>query len=315
MPYVDQQLLEQARQVDLLSYLQSSDPGNLVRISGNNYCTREHDSLKISNGKWYWFSRGIGGVSAVDYLMKVKEYSFPDAVEEVLGRTVTERPSFSYVRRPAEPRKLLMPELVKDPVQTRKYLEKRGIHHEIIDYCVKHSLLFETSEYHNAVFVGYDARGIARYAAMRGTISAYKGEVTGSDKHFSFSMSETPDAEHVHLFESAIDAMSFASLAVMEGRDWKQDALLSLAGVFQTKRKDVVPVALSQYLTDHPSVKVIHLHLDNDEVGRGAAAGIVGGLSDRYQVLDEPPDPRYKDMNDQVKDKVRMMKRKEEPER
>ena len=112
-----------------------------------------------------------------------------------------------------------------------------------------------------------------------------------------------------------IDAMSFASLAVMEGRNWKKDALLSLAGVFQTKRKDVVPVALSQYLNDHPSVKVIHLHLDNDEVGRGAAAGIVGGLSDRYQVLDEPPDSRYKDMNDQVKDKVRMMKRKEEPER
>lgn len=208
-----------------------------------------------------------------------------------------------------------MPELVKDPVQARKYLEKRGIHHEIIDYCVKHSLLFETSEYHNAVFVGYDAHGIARYAAMRGTISAYKGEVTGSDKHFSFSMSEAPDAEHVHLFESAIDAMSFASLAVMEGRNWKKDALLSLAGVFQTKRKDVVPVALSQYLNDHPSVKVIHLHLDNDEVGRGAAAGIVGGLSDRYQVLDEPPNSRYKDMNDQVKDKVRMMKRKEEPER
>lgn len=139
-----------------------------------------------------------------------------------------------------------MPELVKDPVQVKRYLEKRGIHHEIIDYCVKHSLLFETSEYHNAVFVGYDRQGIARYAAMRGTISAYKGEVTGSDKHFSFSMSETPDAEHVHLFESAIDAMSFASLAVMEGRDWKQDALLSLAGVFQTKRKDVVPVPISR---------------------------------------------------------------------
>ena len=315
MPYIDNQMLEQARQVDLLSYLQSSDPGNLVRISGNNYCTREHDSLKISNGKWYWFSRGIGGVSAVDYLMKVKDYSFHDAVEAVVGRTVTEKPSFSYARRPAEPRKLLMPELVKDPVQARKYLEKRGIHHEIIDYCVKHSLLFETSEYHNAVFVGYDAHGIARYAAMRGTISAYKGEVTGSDKHFSFSMSEAPDAEHVHLFESAIDAMSFASLAVMEGRNWKKDALLSLAGVFQTKRKDVVPVALSQYLNDHPSVKVIHLHLDNDEVGRGAAAGIVGGLSDRYQVLDEPPDSRYKDMNDQVKDIVKMMKRKEGPER
>ena len=315
MPHIDEQVLDQARSVDLLSYLQMNEPGNLIRISGNNYCTREHDSLKISNGKWYWFSRGIGGVSAVDYLMKVKEYSFRDAVEAVMGRTVSEGPSFSYARKPPEPKKLLMPELVKDPVQAKRYLLMRGIHPEVIDYCVKHSLLFETSEYHNAVFVGYDSHGIARYAAMRGTLSAYKGEVTGSDKHFSFSMSETPDAEHVHLFESAIDAMSYASLAVMEERDWKQDALLSLAGVFQTKRKDVVPVALSQYLTDHPSAKVLHLHLDNDEVGRGAAAGIIGGLSDRYQVMDEPPDSRYKDVNDQVKDKVKMMKRKEEPER
>ena len=30
------------------------------------YCTAEHDSLKISNGKWYWWSRGFGGYSALD---------------------------------------------------------------------------------------------------------------------------------------------------------------------------------------------------------------------------------------------------------
>lgn len=56
------------------------------------------------------------------------------------------------------------------------------------DPIIRHSLLFETADYHNAVFVGYDAEGIARYAAMRGTGSAYKSEVTGSDKHFSFSI-------------------------------------------------------------------------------------------------------------------------------
>ncbi len=33
-------------------------------------------SLKISNGKWIWWSRGIGGRSALDYLIKVKGYSF-----------------------------------------------------------------------------------------------------------------------------------------------------------------------------------------------------------------------------------------------
>ena len=77
-PYVklDPAVIEQARQMDLLSYLQRYEPSNLKRVAGNVYCTKEHDSLKISNGKWYWWSRGFGGVSALDYLIKVREYSF-----------------------------------------------------------------------------------------------------------------------------------------------------------------------------------------------------------------------------------------------
>ena len=314
MPYISADALQQARRIDLLSYLQTNDPGNLVRISGNNYCTREHDSLKISNGKWHWFSRGIGGVSALDYLIKVKDYSLPEAVELLVGRSAMETPAFSYAPKKQEPRKLLMPELEKYPYYAKKYLKSRGIHPVIIDYCIENSLLFETANYHNAVFVGYDPQGIARYAAMRGTRSAYKGEVTGSDKHFSFSISATPDAEHVHLFEAAIDLLSYATLELYEGRDWKHDALLSLAGVFQTKRENVVPIALSQYLKDHPNIKALHLHLDNDEVGRGAAAGIMGGLSGKYEIFDEPPLPGCKDVNDQLMQRVGI-KKKEEYER
>ena len=59
MSYVKAEAIEQARRIDLLTYLSCCEPSNLVHISGNNYCTREHDSLKIKNGKWYWFSRGI----------------------------------------------------------------------------------------------------------------------------------------------------------------------------------------------------------------------------------------------------------------
>lgn len=58
MPYVDTAAIDAARQIDLLSYLQAYEPGELVHVSGSTYCTREHDSLKISNGKWHWFSRG-----------------------------------------------------------------------------------------------------------------------------------------------------------------------------------------------------------------------------------------------------------------
>ena len=84
---LDPDVIEQARQMDLLSYLQRYEPDNLKHVARNVYCTREHDSLKISNGKWYWWSRGFGGVSALDYLIKVKEYSFVEAVEALAGIT------------------------------------------------------------------------------------------------------------------------------------------------------------------------------------------------------------------------------------
>ena len=59
------------------------------------------------------------------------------------------------------------------------------------------------------------------------------------------------------------------------GIDWRKDHLLSLAGVYQPKEKieeSAVPLALTQYLHDHPEIKVIVLRLDNDRVGRLAAS-------------------------------------------
>ena len=76
----------------------------------------------------------------------------------------------------------------------------------------------------------------------------------------------------------------------------------------------MVPVALSQYLSDHPNIRTIHLHLDNDEVGRGAAAGIIGGLSGKYEILNEPPKEGCKDVNDELIQRVQA-KKKEEFER
>ena len=81
MPYVTPEQITKAKEMDLLTYLQLYEPDNLVRFGSNTYCTREHDSLKISNGKWHWFSRGIGGRTALDYLIKVRNYTFPKAVE------------------------------------------------------------------------------------------------------------------------------------------------------------------------------------------------------------------------------------------
>lgn len=102
--------LEKAREMDLLTYLMNYEPNELVRLKGNVYCTKEHDSLKISNGKWYWFSKGFGGKSALDYLTNVKNVPFRKAVEIVLGEERNRRPkpasAFSSSKKQT---KLLLP--------------------------------------------------------------------------------------------------------------------------------------------------------------------------------------------------------------
>ena len=296
MGYVTPEAIEEARKIDLLTYLKNYAPHELVRVSSNTDCTRQHDSLKISNGKWFWFSQNIGGHTALDYLIEVKGYTLPAAVELLLGRTATQPPK-SYKQKDQAVKKLLLPPRADNNKKVKAYLISRGIHPEILDYCFENNLIFESLPYHNAVFVGYDEDGIPRYGALRGTTGHYKGEATGSDKHFSFSIHADENCNTVHVFESAIDLLSYGTMEFTAGRDWKGEHLLSLAGVFQIKRKEVVPIALERFLNLYPNIQCICLHLDNDNVGRSASEGIILGLKDRYLLSDVPP-ARGKDMNE-----------------
>ena len=77
--------------MDLLTYLRCCEPEELVSAGGNTYATRSHDSLKISNGKWYWWSRGVGGSNALDYLTTVRELPLPEAgLEDIFRRHISE---------------------------------------------------------------------------------------------------------------------------------------------------------------------------------------------------------------------------------
>ena len=76
MPYIPPSVVQEVKRMDLFTYLKNYEPYELVHFSGNTYTTRTHDSLKISNGKWMWWSQRTGGRSALDYLIKVKGYSF-----------------------------------------------------------------------------------------------------------------------------------------------------------------------------------------------------------------------------------------------
>ena len=131
MPFYDSEAIERARQVDLLTYLQTCEPQELVHVSGNVYCTKTHDSLRISNGKWCWFSRGIGGYSALDYLIKAKEMPFTQAVETIIGNLSAAPPAFAPAPKTPKEKVLLLPQVNRSATHAVEYLHRRGIDDEL----------------------------------------------------------------------------------------------------------------------------------------------------------------------------------------
>ena len=295
--WVTQEQIERAKSIDLLSYLKGNEADNLVRIGNNTYCTKEHDSLKISNGLWHWFSRNIGGRTALDYLIKVRGYSFTDAVSKL---SATSAPLVQKLTGHDEPeiKELKIPKQNKDFRRVKQYLLNRGIDEKLIDLCIEKGLLIEDEKYHNCVFLGMDEKGIPRYGAVRSTISDLKRELEGSDKRYSFRILAEGQADTVHLFESAIDLLSYISLRILRRREWKNEDYLSLGGVYEVKDgRANMPIALRSYLESNQNAKTISFHLDNDEIGRTATRQIMNALYGQYDLIDDPP-KSGKDYND-----------------
>lgn len=196
MPFFRPDVVDQVRQIDLLTYLKTYEPQELVHFSGNTYCTKTHDSLKISNGKWCWWSRGIGGASALDYLIKVRGLSFTDAMQTLTGQAgVLPTRSFS-APVPEAPKQLVLPKPNRYADYAVWYLEGCGIDGELIDFCFHTGRVYEADifvkklqrTYTNVVFVGHDKTGKARYVGLRGIGTDFKADGVGSDKHYSFNI-------------------------------------------------------------------------------------------------------------------------------
>lgn len=308
MPFFTPDVVDQVRQIDLLTYLQAYEPQELVHFSGNTYCTKTHDSLKISNGKWCWWSRGIGGTSALDYLIKVRGLSFTDAMQTLVGQAgALPIRSFSPPE-PAEPKQLVLPKPNRYADYAVPYLEGRGIDSALIEFCFQTGRVYEADifvkklqrTFTNVVFVGHDKTGKARYVGLRGIGTDFKGDGVGSDKHYSFNIPSAQPSPILHLFESAIDLLSYATMLKYAHQNWNAENLLSLAGIYQPKKnieESTLPAALKRYLEQYPQIEKIVLRLDNDQPARLAAKTLETILPKRYAVEIRLP-PQGKDYND-----------------
>ena len=292
MRYSEEQI-RAADSTDLVAYLESS--GYKLKREGRQVKLAEHESLYIKGNQWYWFSQRKGG-KAISFLTEYEGMSFVEAMKILTGEEpISDKPlpKAKPIEKPAV-KELMLPDPAENNNAVFAYLKSRGIDARIIKRCIDEGSIFQTNMFYlrkedgsyekkycppQVVFVGKNKDGIAKYACTRSCKGNEKHDAYGSDKAYAFSVPQT-GSKSVWVFESAVDLLSHMTLCGYSKNDYSTHRI-SLGGIS--------PVALQQFLTDHPEVRYVNLALDADEQGREATKSITEFLGDRYKVYDHPP--------------------------
>lgn len=254
----------QARQTDIAELLRSQ--GETLKRSGSESEWMDGgQKVTIRGNLWYHQYEQVGG-DAVDFVRRFYNKSYPEAMEYLLGGsggTLAVSPSVQKEEKP-----FVLPPKNDNMRRVFAYLlNHRGIDREVLYTFVHKGMIYESADYHNAVFVGFDSNGNAKHAHKRGTgsESSYKGNVSGSQPEYSFHWSGQSDT--LYLFEAPIDMLSFIS---MQKEGWRQHSYAASCSVSDR--------VLFQTLKDNPNIRQVVLCLDSDEPGQTAAKRIADKL-------------------------------------
>ncbi|MFT8888962.1 MAG: DUF3991 and TOPRIM domain-containing protein [Ethanoligenens sp.] len=306
VPRLTDEQIAKAKEWDVLDYMQRYEPDNLKKCGPHEFCTVEHGSLKISNGKWHWFSHDIGGKTALSYLTDVKKMDFVEAIELLCDGRGLPPP----IHQPPEEKTVpfVLPKPARYATYAVRYLQQRGISPDIVSMCIRAGLIYESQKHHNCVFVGRDETGTAQFACMRGTYGDFRLDVAGSDKRHSFYLpAKNPNCTAVSFSEAPIDTLSVATLrkAALGGDDWMDCHYLSLGGTALR--------ALEHFLEAHPKVNRVYGCVDNDEAGMKCLAKAQKFLESyprKIEFRPAPPPEKYgKDYNEMLQFKIREFKK------
>lgn len=275
----------QARQTDIAELLRSQ--GETLKRSGSESEWMDGgQKVTIRGNLWYHQYEQVGG-DAVDFVRRFYNKSYPEAMEYLLGGsggTLAVSPSVQKEEKP-----FVLPPKNDNMRRVFAYLlNRRGIDREVLYAFVHKGMIYESADYHNAVFVGFDSNGNPKHAHKRGTgsESSYKGNVSGSQPEYSFHWSGQSDT--LYLFEAPIDMLSFIS---MQKEGWRQHSYAASCSVSDR--------VLFQTLKDNPNIRQVVLCLDSDEPGQTAAKRIadklfVQGIASEILV------PVHKDWNEDL---------------
>lgn len=276
---------EIARQTDIADLLRRQV--ETLKRSGSELEWRDGSQKVTIRGNLWFHQYDQKGGDAIDFVRRFYNKTYPEAMEYLLGGcggTLKTSPPVVKEKKPFE-----LPPKNDNMRRAFAYLTKnRGVDKDVLQAFADRNMIYESADYHNAVFIGYDRNGVPRHAHKRGTgqASTYRGNVDSCVPEYSFHWHGNSDK--LYLFEAPIDMLSFIS---MHKERWKTHSYAAACCISSR--------VLHQMMKDNPNIKEVYLCLDND------SAGQIGNtrISEELQKLGIPHEilvPIHKDWNEDL---------------
>jgi hypothetical protein len=294
IPFTDEQKVV-ANSVDLEYFLRSR--GETLEKVGRQYKliytdgSGRHDSITMYGNTWYDHKNQVGG-GAIKFMQYFYGMNFTDAVQELLGYTVTPLARSMPETVPEPKKEFVLPPKNKTMNRVYAYLIKqRYIVPKVLSHFAKEGKIYEDSEHHNAVFVGLDENGVPKQAHKRSTNSygkTFRITVEGSDTDYSFAHYGT--SGRLYVFEAPVDMLSYITL---HPENWQEHSYIAMNGVYES--------AVMKALESHENLQHIVICTDNDEGGIDAYDRLNDLLQERGYTNITRIYPTYKDFNEDLK--------------
>ena len=245
--------LQRASNIDLVDMLRRQ--GETLKKQGIVHRWMRYDSTVLYGNKWYRHSREIGG-GPIQFMQHFYGMDFVGSVKYLLGGE--EGQAFVQAEKAVRQKPVFLPpKLSKNMHRTFAYLIKtRKIDADIVQHFVDEKKIFETEQYHNVAFCGYDENGQMKQMHLRSTIpgNRFFQDIDGGDKHYYFRHIGT--SNKIYVFEAPIDMLSYLT---MNKENWQEHSYVCLGGVAID--------ALDNALECNPQLTEVYLCLDNDKAG------------------------------------------------
>ena len=156
--------IKKAAETDIVDMLRRQ--GEELKAVGSEYEWKHGaDRITVRGSQWYNHYEERGG-NAIKFVQEFFGKNFKEAMEYLLGSSAGELKTSKPVEKPKAKGDFNPPKRNESMRRVYAYLlNKRCLDKDVVSAFAKQGLIYESADYHNAVFVGEDKNGKIMHAS------------------------------------------------------------------------------------------------------------------------------------------------------